>query len=58
MPWTAAGAGEAAAAVEARTTGTLGSASAAAAEELGPAASMAPRVEVPVRGVGPWPPVV
>ena len=65
MPWTVTGAGEAPTAAEGRTVGTMGPAPAEAAgvaptagearaAELGPAASVAPRVEVPPGGVGLW----
>ena len=61
MPRTSVGAGEVAAIVEGCATGTLGSAPAAAAEEVGPAtekvgpiAELGPGVEVPAEGVGPW----
>ena len=66
VPWTVAKAWEAAAAAEARAVGTLGPAPAAATRKapaagelgsaavLGPVASVAPGLEVPARGVGPW----
>ena len=55
MPWTAAGAGEATAAAEGRTAGTLAPAAGElVAAALGPAATAALEVEVPVGGVGPW----
>ena len=66
MPWTADGAGEAAATAKGGAIGTLGLAQNAAAREapaaeeapaageLGPVASVAPGVEVPVGGVGLW----
>ena len=58
MPWTVAGAGEVATTAEGRAIGTLGPAPATAAweapmvKELGPVASVASGVEVPVGGVG------
>ena len=58
VPWIVAGAREAVAAAEGHVVGTLGPTAAAGeagpTTELGTAASVAPGVEVSVRGVGPW----